>query len=51
MLEDFDADKKSTKVAASEGKKKGNDSKGTKELQHCMLHGVRCSHMEHRIHD
>ena len=43
--EEFDADKKTTKVAASnKGKKKANDSNGTKGSHHCMLHGSNNTH-------
>jgi len=38
--EEFDSDKKTTKVAASnKGKKKSHDSNGSKGSHHCMLHG------------
>ena len=43
--EEFDSDKKTTKVAASnKGKKKANDSNGSKGSHHCMLHGNNNTH-------
>jgi len=43
--EEFDSDKKTTKVAASnKGKKKPSESNGTKGSHHCMLHGNNNTH-------
>jgi len=43
--EEFNADKKTTKVAASgKGKKKASDSNGSKGSHHCMLHGNNNAH-------
>jgi len=43
--EEFDSDKKTTKVAASnKGKKKSSESNGSKGFHHCMLHGNNNTH-------
>jgi len=43
--EEFDSDKKTTKVATSnKGKKKPSKSNGSKDLHHCVLHGSNNTH-------
>jgi len=43
--EEFDSDNKTTKVATSnKGKKKSNDSNGSKGSHHCTLHGSNNTH-------
>jgi len=43
--EEFDSDKKTTEVAASDkGKKKASDSNGLKGLHHCVLHSNNNTH-------
>jgi len=43
--EEFDSDKKTDEVAASnKGKKKSSNSNGSKGLHHCMLHGNNNTH-------
>jgi len=47
MSEDFDSDKKTTKVAPGKGKKKASYAKGNSDAdgsKHCMLHGEWCAH-------
>jgi len=44
-LKEFDSDKKTTKVAASDkGKKKPCESDGSKGLHNCVLHGKNNAH-------